>query len=363
MRFPEVAYMRWAKGRAPARIDLARSGVEPCPPSALGLRARDLVVTLPVHDGYAPLRRAIARRYGVTSEQVFTVSGGTSFANWLACAAALDGAPRGSEVIVERPTYEPLLRIPQALGYRVKRLDRRFETAYAIDLEKFAKLVTPRTRLAVVSNLHNPSGARIDLATLRRMASLLRPMGGYLVVDEVYLECLFGRRPQSCVNAGPNVLTTNSLTKAYGLDGLRAGWVLGPRTIIERAWSIQDLLANNSVAPGEQMTLAALGRLPAIRRRAHETLDPNLERLAEFFERERRLQAWVPEGGNVAFPRLPRGVDGDTLAARLLDRYSTLVVPGSFFESPGHIRVSFGCRPGLLERGLGNISRALDELV
>jgi aspartate/methionine/tyrosine aminotransferase len=362
MRFPEVAYMRWAKERAPARIDLARSGVEPCPPSALGLTARDLVVTLPVHDGYAPLRRAIARRYGVTSEQVFTVSGGTSFANWFACAAALDGAPRGSEVIVERPTYEPLLRIPEALGYRVRRLDRRFEEGYAIDLERFAKLVTRRTRLAVVSNLHNPSGARIDLATLRRMAAILRRVGACLVVDEVYLECLFGRRPQSCVHAGSNVLTTNSLTKAYGLDGLRAGWVLGPREMIRGAWSIQDLLANNGVAPGEQMTLAAFARLPAIRRRVHQTLDSNLERLARFFARERRLEVCMPEGGNVVFPRLPRGVDSDKLAKRLRDRYSTLVVPGRFFESPRHIRISFGCRPALLAHGLINISRALDEL-
>jgi len=354
--------MRWAKGRPAARIDLARSGAEPCPASALGLTSRDLVVTLPVRDGYPPLRRAIARRYGVRSEQVFTVSGGTGFANWFACAAALDGSPRGSEVIVERPTYEPLRRIPEALGYRIRRLDRRFDERYAVNVERFEKLVTRRTRLAVLSNLHNPSGARIDFETLQRVAAILRRVGAYLVVDEVYLECLFGRRPQSCVHAGSNVLTTNSLTKAYGLDGLRAGWMLGPQEMVRRAWRIQDLLANNGVAPGEQMTLAALKRLPAIRRRVHVTLDRNLERLAEYFERERRLQVWVPEGGNVAFPRLPRKIDADAFAKRLLDRYSTHVVPGHFFESPRHFRISFGCRPALLERGLSNISRALDDL-
>jgi aspartate/methionine/tyrosine aminotransferase len=159
------------------------------------------------------------------------------------------------------------------------------------------------------------------------------------------------------------VLTTNSLTKAYGLDGLRAGWVLGPDDMIRRAWTIQDLLANNGVAPGEQMTLAALKRLSSIRRHVHATLDPNLERMRRFFQRERRLEAFVPEGGNVAFPRLPRGVGSDALAARLLKRYSTLVVPGRFFESPRHIRISFGCRPALLEQGLTNISRALDDLL
>ena len=362
MHFPTVAYMRWAKTHPPARINLARSGVEACPASALGLKSRDLVVTLPVRDGYMPLRHAIARRYRVSADQVFTVSGGTSFANWFACAAALDGCPRGSEVIVERPTYEPLLRIPQALGYRVRRLDRRHDEQYAIDLERFASLVNARTRLAIVSNLHNPSGARIGVPTLRRMASILRRVNACLVVDEVYLECLFGSRPESCVHAGPNVLATNSLTKAYGLDGLRAGWVLGPQELIHRAWLIQDLLANNGVAPGEQMTLVAFRHLGRIRRRVHATLDPNLERLRQFFARERRLEALIPEGGNVAFPRLPRGVDSDRLASRLLDRYATLVVPGRFFESPRHIRISFGCAPRLLEQGLTNISRALDDL-
>src|SRR5262249_49756291 len=154
-----------------------------------GLESHDLVVTLPVRDGYVPLRETIARRYRVTREQVFTASGGTSFANWFACAVALDGMPRGAEAIVERPAYEPLLRIPEALGCRVRRLDRRFDEEYTIDLQRFERLVNKRTRLAVVTNLHNPSGVRIDLRTLQRMARVLADVGGYLVVDEVYLEC------------------------------------------------------------------------------------------------------------------------------------------------------------------------------
>ena len=106
-----------------------------------------------MHDGYRPLVDAIARRYRVAAAQVFTVSGGTSFANWLACAAALDGCDRNAEIIVERPAYEPLLRIPQAFGHRIRRLERRFEDQYAIDPDRFAAAVNPRTRLAIVSNL------------------------------------------------------------------------------------------------------------------------------------------------------------------------------------------------------------------
>jgi aspartate/methionine/tyrosine aminotransferase len=362
MTFRDLEYIGWAKSQPRVAINLARSGVEPCPVSLLGLKPSDLVVSLPVTYGYRPLREAIASRYQVAPSQVFPISGGTSFANWVAALALLDGHGRGTEVIVERPTYEPLIRIPQALGHRVRRLERRFEDGYAIDLDRFASLVTTKTRVAFVTNLHNPSGARIPIATLRAMAALLARVKGYLLVDEVYLECLFGARAESCIHAGPNVVVTNSLTKAYGLDGLRAGWILGPPAIVAHAGRINDLMTNNSVAPGERMALAAFRRLREIDRRAHGLLDPNLARLRTFLTGEPRLKALVPEGGNVMLPRVPSRVDTNRLAAHLVKRYSTLVVPGRFFEAPRHIRISFGCAPARLARGLANISRALDDL-
>jgi aspartate/methionine/tyrosine aminotransferase len=223
-------------------------------------------------------------------------------------------------------------------------------------------MVTPRTRLAIVTNLHNPSGARIGFDALTRMASIMARVKGVLLVDEVYLECVFRNRPQSCVHAGPNVITTNSLTKAYGLDGLRAGWILGPPPLVRRAGAINDFMTNNGVAPGERMALAAFRHRREIDRRAHTLLDPNLERLRAFFASESRLRALVPDGGNVAFPRLPPGITGDAFGTHLLRRYSTLVVPGRFFESPHHIRISYGTRPAIVARGLANISRALDDL-
>jgi len=363
MRFQELSYISWAKAMPRASINLARSGIDHCPPSLLKLTIRDLVTTLPVKYGYAPLSEAIAGRYDVDADQVFTVSGGTSFANWVACAAALDGAGPRDEVIVERPTYEPLLAIPQTFGCRVRRLERRFGERYAVDLDRFAALVNARTRLGIVSNLHNPSGARIPASTLRSMASRLARVGAYLLVDEVYLECLFRSRAESCVHAAGNVITTNSLTKAYGLDGLRAGWILGPKAVVRRARLINDIMTNNGVAPGERMALAAFMHHRAIDMRAHRILDGNLARVRRFLARERRLAAVVPEGGNVIFPRLPAPLDGDRVARHLLDRYSTIVVPGRFFEAPRHVRVSFGCRPALLERGLTNISRTLDVLL
>ncbi len=364
--FPDIAFMRWAKTRPRVRFDLARSGMAPCPIELLGLTPGDLAAPVPAGYGWPPLQHALARRYGVSTETVVPLSGGTSLANWLACAAALDGAPRGAEVIVERPTYEPLLRIPQALGFRVRRLDRRWRDGFALDLDRFARLVTPRTRLAIVSNLHNPSGVALSLDTLRAMAERLAAVGAFLLVDEVYLEATFLRgRPQSCIHAGPNVIATNSLTKAYGLDGLRAGWLLAPEEIARRAWRIHDYLGVNPVAPGLVMTLAALRRLRPIAARSRAILAPNLEILRQFLAAEPCLACPQPGTASpIAFPRLPRGVGGDAFAERLLRRYSTLVAPGRFFEAPEHVRLATGgLPPECLRRSLSNLTRALDDLL
>ena len=290
------------------------------------------------------------------------MSGGTSFANWLACVAVFDGCGRGAEALVERPTYEPLVEDPEALGFRVRRFDRRFADGYAIDLDRFASRISPRTRLAIVTNLHNPSGARIDLPTLRKMARLVAKVDGVLLVDEVYLECVFRDHAESSVHAGPNVLTTNSLTKAYGLDGLRAGWILGSRSLVERAGLVNDLMTNNGVAPGERMALAAFDAITGHR-------SPR----ARHPRSESGVACGSSSAGSGDSRRTCRKVETSCFRGclrpstaivspnRLLRRYSTLVVPGRFFETPRHIRISFGCPRPLLERGLANISSALTQ--
>ncbi len=371
MHFPEVAYMTWAKTLPKARINLARSGMDPCPASLLRLSARDCVPNHPLPDGrgqtlayygYAPLLEALGKRYSVGADRVLALPGGTSLANFVACAAAIADAGPHPEVIVERPTYEQLRRIPETLDCRIRRLERRYQDGWGIDLELFARLVNRRTRLAIVSNLHNPSGMRIEPAVLRSMARLLGRVGAFLLVDEVYLECLFGREAASSVHAGSNVLVTNSLTKAYGLDGLRAGWILGPKPLIHRAGKIYDLMGVNAVVPGERLALAAFRNLEAIRRHTRKRMAANREGVRRFLAMEPRLQAHLPPGGNIFFARLPRHLDGDRFAKHLLRRYSTLVAPGSFFESPRCVRVGFSSAPRRLARGLENLSRALDDL-
>lgn len=362
IRFPEFVYMRWAKTHPRARFDLSGSGAPQCPAGLLHLRPSDVVTRDPGGYGWPPLVAALAARYRVSERQVASASGGTSLANWLGCAAVLEGCGSDAEVVVERPTYEQLLRLPQSFGCRVRRLDRRFGDRFAIDIDRLRGLVNRRTRLLLLSDLHNPSGARLDRAALREAAALLERVGGYVLVDEVYLETRWGERTDSAVRLAPNVLTTNSLTKAYGLDGLRAGWLLAPPRLAKRARQIHDYLGVNGVATGERMALRALENLPAIRARAQRRMRAGLALARSFMAAEPRL-AWIePEGGTVCFPRLPAGLDGDRLARHLLRRHSTLVAPGSFFEAPRHLRIGLTSPASTLREGLSNLVRSLATL-
>lgn len=361
MRFRAIEHQRWAKDPPLAEIDLAGSGAPPCPVRLLRLGPRDLVTHHPAGYGWPPLVAALAARYGIAAERVLPVSGGTSLALWIGCAAALDGAPAGAEVVVERPAYEPLRRAPESLDARVRRLDRRFGARFELDVDRLTAMVSRRTRLLVLSDLHNPSGVRLDRTALLAAARLLERVGGFVLVDEVYLEAVSGDVIDSAVRLAPNVIAVSSLTKAYGLDGLRAGWIVAPRSLVPALRRVNDHLGVNGVAAGERMALAALRHLGEIRARVTPRLAANLERMRRFVASDGRL-AWVePAGGTVCWPRLPAGVDADRFAERLLRRYGTRVVPGRLFESKRHVRIGLAAAPERFRQGLERLRRALDE--
>src|SRR3954469_12999300 len=169
-------YMRWAKEHAAARYNLANSGLLGCSTADLDLEPGDLQVNGANRDGYPPLLAAIAAQYGVSPEQVVTAPG-TSGANFLAFAALVEP---GDEVLVEQPTYEPLLAALGFLGARVRRFSRRFETGYGIDLDEIRSLLTSKVRLVVLANPHNPSGVLLPPGEVAALAQLAAEGGAHL---------------------------------------------------------------------------------------------------------------------------------------------------------------------------------------
>lgn len=359
-------YMEWAKTRSHTKYNLATSGLIGVPRAEFPLTLDELEITAPGGYGYAPLQVRIAVHTGASEECIVTAAG-TSMANHLAMAAVLEP---GDEILVEQPAYGPLLDIAHYLGVRVKRLQRRFESRFAISLEDLQRAITPATRLIVLTNLHNPSGALLSAEMLRAIGKLAHRAGTRVLVDEVYLEMLFGKPAPFSFAIGQSIaakdnpfIVTTSLTKAYGLSGLRCGWILAAPELARRMWLLNDLFAATGAHPAERLSVMALDHLEQFRKRARGLITANRALLDSFLDSRRDLECFRPPAGTVVFPRLPHSCDPEDFYQLLRDKYETTVVPGSFFEMPRHFRIGIGGETAALRAGLERLSSALDEFV
>lgn len=351
------AYMHWAKNQPPARFHLASSEVAHFPLDRLGIEIADLELDGASYYRYPPLRRAIAAREGVDPDMV-VMADGASMANFLAMAALI--AP-GDEVLVEQPTYEPMLAAARFLGADVVRFARRAEDGFALDPDAVAAAMSPRTRLILVTNLHNPSGAFAGEAALRRIGALADRAGARILVDEVYRDSAFDRAPRSAAHLGPAFASTSSLTKVYGLSGLRCGWILAEPALAERMWRLNELMGVAQAHQAERLGCIALARLDEVAAGTRELLERNRALANAFYAGRDDLDIVPPAAGITAFPRL-RGGNVDRLHDLLRARYETSIVPGRWFEAPDHFRIGIGGPTDMVEEGLARLGAALDEL-
>lgn len=350
-------YLRWAKTHPPAKYDLTSSGLPFFKLKNLPVKLRDLELSGSGGYGYAPLIDAIAGRYHVPRECVVTALG-TSMGNHLVMAALLQP---GDEVLIEHPAYDPLTSLARQMGIGIRRFARRAEDGFRIDPDEVARNISHRTRLIVITNLHNPSGNLADDDTLQRIGSVARRAGARVLVDEVYLDALFEPEPRTSFHLGETFIVTSSLTKVYGLNGLRCGWVFAAPALAERMWRLTELYIGHGVMAAELLALAALKNLDRIAARSRKLLDRNGAALNDFYRTRDDLE-WTPwEHGTVSFPRLRTG-DAATLCQLLETKYDTAVVDGAFFEMPRHFRIALGVKPRRFAAGLERLGAALDEL-
>lgn len=351
------SYMEFAKLRSSAKFNLATSGIMSYPLSGLPVQLTAVEINGDNNYGHTPLLERIARYNGVSPECVVTAPG-TSMANYLAMAACFEP---GDEVLIEAPTYELLTSTALYLGARINTFPRRFEDGYRVDPAEVRRAITPRTRLIVLTNLHNPSGAPIDEPVLREIGEIALQAGARVLVDEVYLELLFDQRPRPAFHLGTQFLVTSSLTKAFGLSGLRCGWVIAAPELAQRMWHIADLHAGTNVFPAEQLSVVAFDHLDRVAARARRVLAANRPPLDAFLAAgDNALDFFRPAHGTIVFPRLRRG-SADEFFRLLREKYETSVVPGQYFGEPRHFRVGIGGDPEMTAEGLGRLAGALRE--
>ena len=356
-RVKRSEYIEWAKTQSQARFNLATSGVIHYPIAELGATIEDIELSGPSWYGYEPLQQALATKCGVKPENIVAATG-TSMANFLAMAAILEP---GDEAVIERPAYDPLVSAAAFLGAIVKRFERRFEDGFRVDPRELDRVVTDRTRLVVITNMHNPTSVLVDNDTLCQIGEIARRVGARVLVDEVYLEALFDQSPGSSFHLGSQFVTTSSLTKAYGLSGLRCGWILAERELAHKIWRLNDLFGNVPAHPPERLSVIALKKLDAIGSRTRALLERNRPLLDSFLDSRDDLETIRPGFGTVVAPRVKRG-RVEELCTLLREKYETSVVPGTFFEMPDHIRIGIACDSEMLADGLERLGACLDEL-
>jgi aspartate/methionine/tyrosine aminotransferase len=350
------SYMHWAKTSSTAKFNLATSGMPNLSIRDLRVSLDDLEITNGGY-GYGPLMERIGARYRVDRGSIVTAAG-TTFANHLAMAALLKP---GDEVLFESPAYEPMLATVRYLGADVKRFTRRFDDGFVVSPEEIERTVSPKTRLIVLTNLHNPSGVLTNDETLKQIGTIARRVGARVLIDEVYIETLFESSPRTSFHLGSEFVVTSSLTKAFGLSGLRCGWIFAEPELANHMWLLNDLFASTPVHSGERLSVVALDQLSEIAARAKSRLDHNRNLLNQFLDTRSDLETVRPEFGTVMFPRVRSG-NADQLCRLLREKYETSVVPGAFFELPAHFRLGIAVETATLTAGLERLGKALDEI-
>jgi aspartate/methionine/tyrosine aminotransferase len=350
-------YMHWSKTQSRARFNLATSGVAPFPLRELPVELDTLEINGDSGYGYPPLQKAVAAHHGVDPDCVVE-SAGTSMANHLAMAAILEP---GDEVLIEHPAYGPILDVAQYLRANVKRFLRTKETGWVVDSGEILRAITPKTRLIVITNLHNPTSALTPDSVLREVGDIARSIGALVLVDEVYLDAVYQRTPRTSFHLGPEFVVTSSLTKVYGVSGLRCGWILARPDLAWKMRRLNDLYSATAVYPGQLLAVAVFKHLNRLREKARRIVEADRRLLRDFLAQQPRLSAVWTDWGTTSFVQLSRsrGSNADDFLGKLRAKFDTSAVPGRFFEMPDHFRIGMGVNTEMFAEGLRRIGRAL----
>ena len=354
MRHKHSDYMHWSKTQSRARFNLATSGVAAFPLSELAADFEKLEINGENSYGYEALQSAIAKHHEVDPECVVE-GAGTSMANHLAMAAIIEP---GDEVLIEHPAYGPILDVAHYLEAKVKRFSRAEENGWALDPAGIRRAIGPKTRLIVITNLHNPTSVFTPDSVLREIGDIARSVGALVLVDEVYLDAVYKDTPRTSFHLGPEFVVTSSLTKVYGVSGLRCGWILADPDLAWKIRRLNDLYAATAVYPGELLSVVAFKHLNLLRERGRRVVEADRKLLRDFLTRQPALSAVQTDWGTTSFVRLQNG-NANSFLERLRMEFETSAVPGRFFEMPDHFRIGMGVNTKMFAEGLNRLGRAL----
>lgn len=314
-------------------------------------------------NGSEELRTTIAGLYHAAGPEHVLVTSGGAEANFLVTWALLD---RGDEVVVMLPNYMQIPNLARAWGAEVVGWWLREPAQWAPDLDELGRLVSSRTKAICVCNPNNPTGAVLSVEAMNAVCAAAARVGAWVVADEVYRGAeLDGHLTPSFWGRYPKVIATGSLSKTYGLPGLRIGWIVAPHELTQTLWGYHDY---TTIAPSmlsDQLARVALGPRAAHRlgTRTRLILSENLGVVSRWVSESDGLVSWIPpKAGAIAFLRYRPTVNSTELAMRLRKEQDVLLIPGDHFQMDGYVRIGYGGPPARLEEALRRTGQFLRTL-
>ena len=356
--------------------NISESGVHPLKVDELADRQGDRDALLEQHlaytqtNGTVELREALAELYeGATAANVEVTNGGSE-ANWISLWHLIEP---GDHVVMMAPNYMQAAGIARALGADVRSWNLvptpagpNGRATWQRDLVALQSLVTPRTRAILICNPNNPTGARMPAEELDAVCAIASRAGAWVISDEIYRGAELDHiETPSAWGRYERVIITSGLSKAYGLPGLRIGWVVGPPDLVEDLWGVHDYTTIGPGAVNDFLARLALspGRRERILARTKGIILTNYAIVRRWIERrEPALWHAAPEAGAIVFVRYAHQIGSTGLVERLRDERSVLVVPGDHFGLDGYLRIGFGADPVALARALDLIGEMLDTV-
>lgn len=343
--------------------NLSESSVTDLKMSDLSLSLEQLELPYIPHRGKTEFREVLAKEAGMGHPDQVLITNGAAGALFIVNTALL---ATSDHLIVVRPNYATNLEVPRAIGCEISCIDLAFENNWRIDIDKIAAAIQPNTRLISLTTPHNPTGMVMTQNEIDAVIRLAEQHDLFVLFDETYRDACFKTPYPVVASQSERVISVASLSKAYGLPGLRIGWLLTQNeALMERFLAAKEMIyiSNSALdeAVASQFYLQKDKFLSHITRKSLK----NLEIFKQWLLQEPRLEAVLPEGGVVCFPRIKSDITINTnlFYHRLLHVHGTMVGPGHWFELPDtYMRVGFGFTTAeVFEKGLACISQALGE--
>jgi len=349
--------------------DMSESGVRPLTMRELVEMGFDLEGFMDQPLGYSQsngtieLREAIAAIYPGAGVDHIEVTNGTSEANYLVASSQLRP---GDDVAMEVPNYMQMPGVARSLGATVRPFRLVQETGWEPDWDEFDRAVTAKTKLLYLSNPNNPTGAVLSAAAMRRIVDRCEATGTWILADEVYLGAEIDRaRTASFWGMSERVIVTSGLSKAYGIPGVRIGWMVGPPALVAECWTQHDYLTIGPNKLSDRIARVAVqaGNRERCYARTREILQHNLPIARAWVDGFRGRLTWrEPQAGAIALLNYDADVPSLQIAERVRVNQSTLIVPGSHVGLEGHLRVWLGGKEPFLREGLRRIGEELKPL-